>query len=77
MDVSYKLPSNTEFEMSYAVFKASGGCLVRGILPRESIEPSGPIEWDRTPPSEPLRVLYVMCPRIMSRPLSNGAWTST
>ena len=25
MDVSYKLPSNTEFETSYAVFKASRG----------------------------------------------------
>ena len=30
MDVPYKLPSNTEFEMSYAVFKASRGCLAGG-----------------------------------------------
>ena len=43
MDVPYKLPSNTEFETSYAVFKARKGCLVRGIPPRESIEPSDPI----------------------------------
>ena len=27
MDVPYKLPSNTEFETSYVVFKASRGCL--------------------------------------------------
>ena len=27
MDVPYKLPLNAEFEMSYAVFKASRGCL--------------------------------------------------
>ena len=27
MDVPYKLPSNAEFETSYAVFKASRGCL--------------------------------------------------
>ena len=27
MGVPYKLPSNAEFEMSYAVFKASRGCL--------------------------------------------------
>ena len=30
MDVPYKLPSNTEFETSYAVFKASRGCLEGG-----------------------------------------------
>ena len=30
MDVPYKLPSNAEFETSYAVFKASQGCLVGG-----------------------------------------------
>ena len=42
MDVPYKLPSNTEFETSYVVFKASRGCLVRGIPSRESIEPSDP-----------------------------------
>jgi len=30
MDVPYKLPSNTEFEMYYAVFKASQGCLAGG-----------------------------------------------
>ena len=34
MDVSYKLPSNTEFEMPYAVFKASewvlGMCPIEG-----------------------------------------------
>jgi len=34
---------NTEFEMSYAVFEARRGCLVRGIPLRESIEPSDPI----------------------------------
>ena len=43
MDVPYKLPSNTEFEMSYAVFKANRGCLAMGIPLRESIEPSDPI----------------------------------
>ena len=42
MDVSYKLPSNTEFETSYVVFKAIRRCLVRGIPSRESIEPSDP-----------------------------------
>ena len=30
MDVPYKLPSNAEFETSYAVFKASRGCLEGG-----------------------------------------------
>ena len=30
MDVPYKLPSNTEFETSYVVFKASRGCLEGG-----------------------------------------------
>ena len=30
MDVLYKLPLNAEFEMSYAVFKASRGCLAGG-----------------------------------------------
>ena len=30
MDVPYKLPSNAEFETSYAVFKASRGCLAGG-----------------------------------------------
>ena len=30
MDVPYKLPSNAEFETSYAVFKASQGCLTGG-----------------------------------------------
>src|SRR6185295_5320976 len=49
----------------------------RGIPSRESIEPSDPIERVRAPPSEPLRVLYVMCPWTTSRPLSNGARTST
>jgi hypothetical protein len=39
MDVPYKLPLNGEFEMSYAVFKARRGCLVRGIASRESIGP--------------------------------------
>jgi hypothetical protein len=29
-DVPYKLPSNAEFEISYAVFKASRGCLEGG-----------------------------------------------
>src|SRR6185312_14685271 len=48
-----------------------------GITSRESIEPSDPIEWVRAPPSEPLRALYVTCPRTTSRPLSNGARTST
>ena len=43
MDVPYKLPSNAEFETSYAVFKASRGCLEGGIPSRESIEPSDPI----------------------------------
>ena len=43
LDVPYKLPSNAEFEMSYAVFRASRGCLARGIPSRESIEPSDPI----------------------------------
>ena len=43
MDVPYKLPSNAEFEMSYAVFKASRGCLARGIPSMERIEPSDPI----------------------------------
>jgi hypothetical protein len=77
MDVPYKLPSNVEFETSYAVFKASRGCLARGIPSRESIEPSDPIQWVRAPPSEPLRGLYVMCLRTTSQPLSSGAWTST
>ena len=49
----------------------------RGIPSRESIEPSDPIERVRALPSKPLRVVYVMCPRTTSRPLSNGAWTST
>src|SRR6185436_5612771 len=49
----------------------------RGIPSRESIEPLDPIEWVRAPPSEPLQVLYVTCPRTTSRPLSNGARTST
>src|SRR6185437_5096874 len=40
----------------------------RGIPSRESIEPSDPIERVRAPPSEPLRVLYVTCPRTTSRP---------
>src|SRR6185437_16353136 len=48
----------------------------RGIPSRESIEPSDPIERVRAPPSEPLRALYVTCPRTTSRPLSNGARTS-
>ena len=43
MDVPYKLPSNAKFETSYTVFKASRGCLARGIPSRESIEPSDPI----------------------------------
>ena len=43
MDVPYKLPSNAMFETCYAVFKASRGCLARGIPSRESIEPSDPI----------------------------------
>ena len=30
IDVLYKLPSNAEFETSYAVFRASRGCLVGG-----------------------------------------------
>src|SRR6185295_17697330 len=51
--------------------------LSRGIPTKESIEPSDPIERVRAPPSEPLRALYVMCPRTTSRPLSNGARTST
>ena len=49
----------------------------RGIPSRESIEPSDPIEWVQAPPSEPLRALYVTCPRTTSRPLPNGVWTST
>src|SRR6185369_18066136 len=49
----------------------------RGIPSRESTEPSDPIEWVRAPPSEPSRALYVTCPRTTSRPLSNGARTST
>jgi hypothetical protein len=48
-----------------------------GIPSRESIEPSDPIEWVRAPPNEPLRALYVTCPRTTSRPLSTGARTST
>src|SRR6185437_891293 len=40
----------------------------RGFPSRESIEPSDPIEWVRAPPSEPLRALYVTCPRTASRP---------
>jgi hypothetical protein len=43
MDVPYKLPSNAMFETSYVVFKASRGCLARGIPSRESIEPSDSI----------------------------------
>ena len=30
MDVPYKLPSNMEFDTSYAVFKANRGCLAGG-----------------------------------------------
>ena len=43
MDVSYKLPSNAEFETSYVMFKACRGCLAWGVPSRESIEPSDPI----------------------------------
>src|SRR6185437_5175696 len=49
----------------------------RGIPSKESIEPSDPIERVRAPPSDPLRALYVTCPRTTSRTLSNGARTST
>ena len=66
-----------EFEMPYVVFEAGQKRLVRGIPPRESIEPSDPSERVRALPSEPLRVLYVTCLRTTSRPLSIGAWTST
>ena len=61
-DVSYKPPSNAEFETSYAVFKASQRVPRRGIPSRESIEPSDPIEQVRAPPSEPSQALYVTCP---------------
>ena len=76
MDVQYELPSNAEFETSYAVFKASRGCLVGGSHRGRASSPrtlsNGP---------EPLLAhlcerFYVMCLWTMRRPLSNGAWTS-
>ena len=63
-----------EFEMPYVVFEAGQKRLVRGIPPRERIEPSDPSERVRALPSEPLRALYGTCQWTMSQPLSNGAW---
>ena len=38
-DVPYKLPSNAEFETSYAVFKASRGCLEGGSHRGRALSP--------------------------------------
>ena len=66
-----------EFEMPYVVFEASQRRLAQEIPPRESIEPSDPIERVQALPSEPLRALYGMRLWTASRPLSNGARTFT
>ena len=47
-----------EFEMPYVEFEAGQRQLVRGIQPRESTEPSDPIEQVRALPSEPLQALH-------------------